>query len=293
MTLSKRARLLAHNPSLRPDYLFDEQSNPDELSAQFKMLSWEAHHMPSQLQQKTIDKMMPIVGILENGHFVAVAQCDTPGCGTESRWTCEAVPRDHKVVFTKFRDRKWHANKRGLTCPKCVARKKQKPVTEFQREPTMKPLAAALQTAVEHEIQPLSERPQPILAEVETIMPETQTAPTDKAKAAKRQAYALLLDHYDEVNKRYNGEWSDIKIAGLVKMSEAFVAKIREDDFGPAGPPPQLIDLKARVTSLETKLLQKEQLVLQAMDTLPEMQQELSLLKDQLQSLIRAHGWAP
>jgi len=308
MTMSPKAKLLANNPGLRPDYLLDPFTDPEKLSEQLKSLSKE-EPVASHLHQRVIDKMMPIVGMIENGHFVAVATCSTPGCDSESRWTCESPPKDHRVVFTKFRDRKWQASKRSLTCPKCVAKKKAPPVREFKREPDppMKPIGEALRIAVDRaspggdhsaEVHARVEDGKTIIdqitptAEGETQVLDTTTAPTDKAKAAKRHAYSLLLEHYDEDGKRYNGDWSDRKIAGLVGMSETFVAKIREDDFGPAGPPPQLIDLKDRNTRLETKLREKERLVLQAMDEIPQMQEEVKLLQSQLASLIAAHGWS-
>ena len=120
----------------------------------------------------------------------------------------------------------------------------------------------------------------------------TTVAPTDKAKAAKRQAYGLLLDNYDEANKRYKQEWSDKRIAELTGLGEPAVAKIREEDFGPAGPPVQFIDLKQRISAMEKTLSDRETQVLRAMELIPELQKELGLMKAQLESLVQAHGWS-
>jgi len=303
--LSRKAILRSNNPGLTPEYLFDPDTDPNRLSDQFKQLDsrWEDLVMASSTYQRVVDKMLPIVGFMENGHFVAVAKCDE--CGKENRWTHDAAPKDARIAFTKFRDRKWQASKKHLTCPQCVARKKQKPVTEFRREPPMKPIAEALRVAVDKaspngdhtavvaiDAETNTIKDIQIIAEGVNEMPTETVAPTDKAKVAKRAAYALLLDNYDDKNKRYNGDWSDKRIADTVGMSEAFVAKIREDDFGPAGPPPQLIDLKDRITRLEAAFRAKEAKVLEAMDDLPKMQEELELCKSQLQAIVSAHGWA-
>ena len=296
--------------SKRTELLTSQMSNFMDFSTNV-----EDEIVRNQAVQRIIDKMMPIVAYMDNGHFVAIARC---ACGKESKWTADAAPRDPRVAFTKFRDRKWQASRKSLTCPACVAHKKQKPVVEFKREKPMNQIGEALKSEVakissdlvartpitttlrERPLGQDGERPpalaqfvEPTLAEVkETLVNTTTSAPTDKAKAAKRHAYSLLLDHYDELNKRYQGDWSDRRIAEMVQMSEPFVAKIREDDFGPAGPPPQFIDLKQRITQMESKLSQRETQVLQAMEMLPELQKELGLLKDQLASLVAAHGWS-
>lgn len=301
--LSPKARLRAANPTLKVDYVLDPESDMNALSDEFKLMQ-EAAAMSSVNTQRVLDKMMPIVGYFDNGRFVAVATCDEPGCGRTTRWSSDSMPNP-STVFTKIRNRDWQVSKKKVTCPPCNKRKKQRAtVREYKREPEapMKPIGEALREAVvRHDpAQPLAgreidqvwvddERP----AEGENQVPQdTTTAPTDKAKAAKRAAYALLLDHYDEGGKRYNGDWSDRRIAEMTGLSEAKVAALREEDFGPAGPPPQLIDLKTRLTSLETKLRDKEQAVLRAMDEIPEMQEEVKLLQSQLAALVQAHGWA-
>lgn len=244
--------------------------------------------------QRCLDKMMPIVAYFENGHFVAIATCQTPDCGKETRFTATSMPSP-SILFTKIRNRDWQVSKKRVTCPLCLKRRKQKPVVEFKREPPMKPIAEALAKANEISLPATSLPSKPLvtrIAEGEFQVPQTDIAPTDKAKAAKRNAYALLLDHYDELNKRYQGEWSDKKIAELSKLSESAVAKIREDDFGPAGPPPQFIDLKERISKLEATLRTKEQQVLAAMDSIPTLQSELATIRSQFDSLVQAHGWS-
>lgn len=52
-----------------------------------------------------------------------------------------------------------------------------------------------------------------------------------------KQAFAYLLEHYDDDAKCYEADWSDERIAKAIKRSEKFVAAIREEHFGPAEDP--------------------------------------------------------
>lgn len=308
MTLSAKAKLMAHL-TVSAHYLVQPGADPSQLIKELKAVT-------STNVQRCLDKMMPVVGYFENGRFVAVATCED--CAKENRWTSDSMP-EPSVVIKKFRDRKWQVSKRRITCPQCWKRKKTPATVYRQVDKPMTSIGEALKAAITgdnvtstgnaefatigdetyelgHQSPPAKGSftliDQPNQAEGEDQVSTETIIPTDKAKAAKRYAYSLLLEHYDDVNKRYNGDWSDRAIAERSKLSESAVAKIREEDFGPAGPPPQLIDLKKRITAMEERLRSKETAVLEAMDAIPEMQKDVALLKDQLASLVAAHGWS-
>lgn len=280
-------------PNSPPAYILDPKSDPNRLSDQLKLLSLEAaldeedQAMSSARAQRNLDLMLPIVGYIDHGKFVAVATCGD--CHKESRWTASTAPH-HPIVSKKFRDRKWQISRKSMTCPTCVNRKRDKATTvEFKREPPLKPIGEALREVVQ--VEDLTQTQFVDLAEGVIEMPEVTTMTTDKTKAAKRQAYGLLLDHYDADKKCYQGDWSDKAIAAKTGLSEPAVAKIREDDFGPAGPPPQLIDLKARISKLEDRFKTEEGQMLRSIDRLGEMQKELDGLKASLGQLAGVHGW--
>jgi hypothetical protein len=60
---------------------------------------------------------------------------------------------------------------------------------------------------------------------------------TEAAKAGTKKTFAALLEHYDEVAKRYSPGWSDAKVAEAAGMSVDAVAAIRDEHFGPANDP--------------------------------------------------------
>jgi hypothetical protein len=101
----------------------------------------------------------------------------------------------------------------------------------------------------------------------------------------------MLLDHYDADRKRYKGEMSDELISQKTGYAVAAVAKLREDDFGPAGPPPQLLHLKENLGKLEHRIQAEERKLIEGMDALSQLQGNAKQLRTDLDRLVQAHGW--
>ena len=66
--------------------------------------------------------------------------------------------------------------------------------------------------------------------------------------------YMALEDYYDEAKKAYKPGYSDKKISEETGASEAIVAQIRQQDFGPLGPPSEFAEIYASVTELKARL---------------------------------------
>ncbi len=82
---------------------------------------------------------------------------------------------------------------------------------------------------------------------------EPMNPKNDTQKRLFRQVMTLLEEHYDEPNKCYEDGWSDAKIAGELEVSTEFVAKIRDDFFGPAEDS-RIGDLRVEITTVRTEL---------------------------------------
>ena len=226
--------------------------------------------------QHVLDQLLPIVGSFPNGRFHAEVKCDR--CPATAEWTANSMPQP-SVVITKIRNKGWQVSKKKVTCPQC--QKAEKRVKELERI-TFVPVAPPMALPVPAQV---------IKAPIMKEKPMTSIAPTDQAKAAKRQAYGLLLDAYDDQNKRYRGDWSDQKIADQTGLSVAKVAQIREEDFGPAGPPPQLDNLKQQLVRIEDRLKAEETNILRSMESIDSLTKELQVARDDLANLLRVHKW--
>lgn len=139
------------------------------------------------------------------GRFHTKARCED--CGTERVWTTRTV-HEPGIAVTRAHKAGWETGKR-LVCPECQ-QKRRKPKEEVKVVETVNA---------------------PMVAEA---------TPSDAAKKAKRLVYMALEDYYDDGKKAYKPGWTDDRIAKEVGCAEAFVARIREDDFGPVGVPPEL-----------------------------------------------------
>lgn len=155
----------------------------------------------------------------------------------------------------------------------------EKPVSNLPVHLQTKPrlLAGTAGMIVQPEETPMIDKPAP--------------TPTDTARAAKRHAYELLLDNYDTGKKRYKGDWSDQVIAEKTGFAIAAVAKLREDDFGPAGPPPQLLNMKESLDRLDRRVATAEGKLIQEMDELSTLQGLAKTLRGDLDRLVQVHGW--
>jgi hypothetical protein len=74
-----------------------------------------------------------------------------------------------------------------------------------------------------------------------------QSAP---ARRLFRELMGWLEESYDEASKRYKKGFSDQSIAEETGAAVAFVAKTREDYFGPLGTPPEIETLRASLATL-------------------------------------------
>lgn len=111
--------------------------------------------------------------------------------------------------------------------------------------------------------------------------PDTKPQPSDAAKRAKRMVYQALEDYYDDTKKAYRPGYSDESIAKETGAALDFVRRIREEDFGPLGVPPELQTLIDHAASLREEIG----------TAFASYQSRLDSFNSRITTLCRAQGW--
>ncbi len=214
------------------------------------------------------------------GRAQVTVQCST--CPNTTVWTTGRLP-EARLVKTKIRDRGWRVDKRRSQCPRCIKRERgpSGPGVIFHVAQNEQPLKETLTMPT----------PDPALRATASDAAIAGATMSDAARTAKRRAYELLLDHYDTDKRRYKDDYSDAKIAQITDLSVDKVAAIREEDFGPAGPPPALGNLKQQLSNAEARLRTIEKNIEQGIDMVTELKPKIEQMRTDIDKLVAAHGW--
>lgn len=225
-----------------------------------------------------------LVPSFASGRFHLLAKCSEPGCTNERVWTARTV-FDPKGAVARVHSNGWETGKRVI-CPACLnKKKKEKAEMPKPERPTL--------AAVWPKEEPANDAP-------------AQPVPSDAAKRAKRMVYMALEDYYDDSKKGYKSPHSDASIAKELGVSEALVAKIREEDFGPLAEPSELAalrkelgdavltvaDVKAKFNA-ELAALQKqaERIQSQYLANTQAVLDKVQFCADRLEALCTKNGW--
>lgn len=162
------------------------------------------------------------------------ARVECVQCGAIGDWRIAGRRPPPDIVQRHFITRGWNLRKRPI-CEQCSKRKEV-----------------------------------PMTAKVTPINPAPVIVPTD-AKAQRRDAHALIELTFDIAVGAYRDGYSDHRISKETGISEAWVAKRREDEFGPLKVPDEIGELRRAIT---------------------EAASNVGKLTTQLNDLIRRNGWA-
>lgn len=216
------------------------------------------------------------------GRFHLTTKCAEEGCNSERTWTARTV-FDPKGAVARVHAAGWETGKRVL-CPSCKSKKKEKGAMP---KPVERPTLAAVWPKGG---EPANDAP----------------AASDAAKKAKRMVYMALEDYYDDARKGYKPGHSDASIAKELDVAEAFVAKIREEDFGPISEPSELAALRkelldARMVAVDlnttfavdSERLRKEIEKVQAqyLANVQAMLDKVTFIEDRMNGLCTKNGW--
>jgi len=149
------------------------------------------------------------------------AQCGAKSTITDSR----RLPPE--AVCSRFHRQGWVTGGRPM-CPSCASSKRPRLVIDNLKFVEAEEMSA------------------------EKVIEDAATS--EAAKKAKRLIYFALEDYYDDVAKRYKDGRSDKSVAAEIGVAEAFVKKIREEDFGPLSEPDEVAKLRADLSALSSEI---------------------------------------
>lgn len=90
------------------------------------------------------------------------------------------------------------------------------------------------------------------MTNVAPIKPEP--VPTDAVKAARRKANELLMFHFEVETGRFEDGWSDDRVAKESGMPLAWVAKRRDEEYGPLREPSEFAELREQAKALASEI---------------------------------------
>ena len=156
--------------------------------------------------------------ILPGGRFQMRAVCAE--CGAVRDWSTDKLFNPGAAV-KRAKVAGWQTGKH-IVCPECQKTKKEQKMSNVER--------------------------------ITPKAPAAKQEPTDAAKKAKRMVYLALEDYYDDAAKGYRAGHTDKSVADEIGVAEAFVASIRESDFGPIKEPDEVTQLRAELSEMASEI---------------------------------------
>ena len=105
---------------------------------------------------------------------------------------------------------------------------------------------------------------------ITAVTAASPTAPTPDARQKRREAHSFIEETYDVGAGQYKNGLSDHEIAKAFGLSVEWVARRREEEFGPLKPPTEL------------QVLKKD---------LGDLQKKVGLFDDRIAEYFHRHGW--
>lgn len=131
-------------------------------------------------------------------------------------------------------------------------------------------------------------RRKPPMPEVSAkVTPITPTS--EEARTARRLATLLIEEQFDVAGGFYRNGYTDKKVADETGVSEHFVTKRREEDFGPLKDPPEIVKAKAEIDALQQRV---EDLKAHCAQVTEALMRDIAAHRRNLSSLIAKNGWA-
>ena len=154
-----------------------------------------------------------LVPAMEGGRLKVALICHL--CGTTDHWTAAQMVGP-QTALPKVIQMGWRADGK-VTCPACIAAKRKKPEGKVVPMKLVTPVATA--------------------GDVDL----------DQMKKHKRLVILALEDYFDEASRRYREGKTDKAIADELDLSDAFVAKVREEFYGAIAEPEDVAAFRAQL----------------------------------------------
>lgn len=159
-------------------------------------------------------------------------------------------------------------------------------VTDAKTQQQFKTL---MMLSAEEPMPPAPNNDAPMAAASQTLKPlaESLKLPSPAARAQRREVFHMIEESYED--GRYASGVTDSTIAQKLMVSVELVKTIREENFGPAGPDPRIVELRKKIEGLETRVGQIEDAALacveQAEKKAQELRRDIASLLDQINKL--------
>lgn len=215
-----------------------------------------------------------IDGITRHGQRIA---CATEGCMETFDVINSSTSKPDGVVAQMASRTGWKVDlKKGKhICPGCQKEARAEAVRISQAK------HAARKAAQTTKPQPQNQEPAPMNMNVKA-QPADANSPREMDKTSSRKIFRMLDECYDEPNNRYVTDYTDERIAKELSVPRAWVAKVREEHFGPAGPNPEQARIMEKIQLLESRVITLENAGLELAQNAEKYKAELSELRKQI-----------
>ena len=187
-------------------------------------------------------EFMPITLAMEGGRRrVHRIQCSIAGCKNHDDVSANTFSGS---LWTEDLQKRW--GRKGWrigvkpsddVCPICVAAEARMRRSRYQKAP--KPMTAEIIDMATAQ-KPVQQQPAPLktlasLGEATGLRPEDLTVepPAAMARDDRRLIFQKLDEVYLDEKTGYSGDWTDARVATHLGVPRAWVAAVREENFGP------------------------------------------------------------
>lgn len=127
---------------------------------------------------------------------------------------------------------------------------------------------------------------QPPMAHTDRTLPKAKAKPPATMTSASRRTIFRELDScYSEDRLRYKPGFTDTTIATKLELPVEWITKVREENFGPAGPDPEIAKLESDMAELAKKVSAAEVQAMTAAETAENLGKSLATLSRRLEAL--------
>ena len=158
---------------------------------------------------------------------VAIIRCRECGSSESLKISQRSTLLPPAAITKKFRQHGWDvgANEHWDTCPECVAKHKINPTTKEDVEMTT-------------------------VTPIKTPTP-SEAPPRVMQREDKRIIFQKLNEVYLDEKRGYDNGWSDLRVSQDLGIPRAWVAQVRDENFGPAGTNPDIEEFKKGLAELQ------------------------------------------
>lgn len=114
---------------------------------------------------------------------------------------------------------------------------------------------------------------------------KVSSKPREMTRADRRRIFREIDDSYDEAGNAYVLDVTDQSIADKLKVPRAWVAQVREESFGPAGPDPAILKIESALKDLQSRQAKVESDAMQLFERATKIGEQAEALAAELKEL--------